>query len=61
MDLATARNLTIAIRKGKHILFHVSLPGATPDNEIWVERKSKTTQRYTEPSLLVGLKGPLGG
>lgn len=63
VDLATQRNLPIAIdiRRNSHILFHVSLPGATPDNDIWVQRKSSTTERYAEPSLLVGLKGRLGG
>lgn len=62
-DLGTARNLPIAIdiRRSKHVLFHVSLPGATPDNEIWIRRKSRTAQRYAEPSLLVGLRGRLGG
>ncbi|GAP55176.1 UPF0303 protein RHE_CH02903 [Arthrobacter sp. Hiyo6] len=63
VDMATERNLPIAIdiRRNKHVLFHVSLPGATPDNEIWVEKKSRTAQRYAEPSLLVGLKGRLDG
>ncbi|RKR13769.1 heme-degrading domain-containing protein [Arthrobacter oryzae] len=63
VDLATQRNLPIAIdiRRNSHILFHVSLPGATPDNDIWVQRKSSTTERYAEASLLVGLKGRLGG
>jgi len=63
VDLATERSLPIAIdiRRNEHVLFHVSLPGATPDNEIWVEKKSKTAERYAEPSLLVGLKGRLGG
>lgn len=63
VDLATERKLPVAIdiRRKEHVLFHVSLPGATPDNEIWVEKKSRTAERYAEPSLLVGLKGRLGG
>lgn len=63
VDLATKRSLPIAIdiRRNKHILFHVSLPGATPDNEVWVEKKSRTAERYAVPSLLVGLKARLGG
>ncbi|MGM7778829.1 heme-degrading domain-containing protein [Arthrobacter sp. KNU-44] len=63
VKLATRRNLPVAIdiRRNGHVLFHVSLPGATPDNELWVQRKSRTTERYAEPSLLVGLKGRLGG
>ncbi|WP_442542648.1 heme-degrading domain-containing protein [Arthrobacter sp. KN11-1C] len=63
VELATRRDLPVAIdiRRNEHVLFHVSLPGATPDNELWVQRKSRTTERYAEPSLLVGLKGRLGG
>jgi uncharacterized protein (UPF0303 family) len=63
VDLATKRSLPIAIdiRRNKHILFHVSLPGATPDNEIWVDKKSRTAERYAVPSLLVGLKASKGG
>jgi uncharacterized protein (UPF0303 family) len=62
-DMGTNRRLPIAIdiRGDQHILFHASLPGATPDNDAWVERKSRTTQRYLEPSLLVGLRGRVGG
>lgn len=63
VELGTSRNLPIAIdiRRNAHILFHASLAGATPDNEIWVERKSRTAEQYAEPSLLVGLRGRLGG
>ena len=63
IELGTTRNLPIAIdiRKEAHILFHVSLPGATADNEVWVERKSRTAAQYAEPSLLVGLRGRVGG
>lgn len=35
--------------------------GATPDNETWIAKKSRTAERYAEPALLVGLKGRLGG
>jgi uncharacterized protein (UPF0303 family) len=63
VEMATERKLPVAIdiRRNEHVLFHISLPGATPDNEIWVEKKSRTAERYAEPSLLVGLKGRLGG
>ncbi|MET3922776.1 heme-degrading domain-containing protein [Arthrobacter sp. UYEF20] len=63
VELGTSRNLPIAIdiRRNAHILFHASLAGANPDNEIWVERKSRTAEQYAEPSLLVGLRGRLGG
>lgn len=63
VDLGTTRRLPIAIdiRREQHILFHASLPGATPDNDVWIERKSRTVQRYFEPSLLVGLRGRRGG
>lgn len=63
VELATERGFPVAvdIRRGTHVLFHVSLPGATPDNDIWVAKKARTAERYAEPSLLVGLRGRLGG
>lgn len=63
VELATEREMPVAvdIRRGTHVLFHVSLPGATPDNGIWVERKARTAERFGVPSLLVGLRGRLGG
>ncbi|GAA2173294.1 heme-degrading domain-containing protein [Arthrobacter parietis] len=63
VELATEREMPVAvdIRRGSHILFHVSLAGATPDNDIWVERKARTAERYGVPSLLVGLRGRRGG
>ncbi|MFF2318757.1 heme-degrading domain-containing protein [Arthrobacter sp. NPDC058097] len=63
VNLGISRALPIAIniRREQHILFHASLPGATPDNETWIERKSRTALRYCEPSLLVGLRGRVGG
>ncbi|MBP1136643.1 uncharacterized protein (UPF0303 family) [Arthrobacter sp. PvP023] len=63
VELGTMRNLPIAIdiRRGEHILFHVSLPGATRDNGLWIERKSRTAERYEVPSFLIGLRGRLSG
>ena len=63
VNLGTTRKLPIAIdiRRNQHVLFHVSLPGATPDNDAWIERKSRTAERHCAPSLLVGLRGRLGG
>lgn len=63
VELATERELAVVvdIRRGEHVLFHVSLPGATGDNDIWVERKARTAERYAIPSLLVGLRGRRGG
>ena len=42
--LATSRNLPIAIevRLGDWIVYHVSLPGSTPENELWISRKART-------------------
>jgi uncharacterized protein (UPF0303 family) len=41
--LATARRLPIAIevRLGDWIIYHVSLPGSTPDNDLWISRKAR--------------------
>lgn len=63
VELGRERKLPIAIdiRRGNHILFHAALPGATADNDSWIERKSRTAERYAVPSLLVGLRNRVGG
>lgn len=63
VEMGKQSNLPIAIdiTKGDQVLFHVALEGATPDNEGWVQAKQRTAARYEEPSLLVGLRGRLGG
>jgi uncharacterized protein (UPF0303 family) len=53
--------IAIDITKGEQVLFHVALAGATPDNEHWIRAKQRTAARYEVPSLLVGLRGRLGG
>jgi len=42
--LAVSRNLAIAIevRLGDWIIYHVSLPGSTPENDLWISRKART-------------------
>ena len=43
-SLGLERNLPIAIevRLGDWIVFHVSLPGSTPENDWWMSRKART-------------------
>jgi len=56
VDLATSRDLPIAvdIRRGDQQLFHAALPGATADNDAWIERKVRVVRRYEASSYLVG-------
>ena len=43
-SLGVARNLPIAteMRLGDWIIYHVSLPGSTPENDWWMSRKART-------------------
>ena len=43
-SLGVTRNLPIAIeiRIGEWIVYHVSLPGSTPENDWWISRKART-------------------
>ena len=43
-SLAVLKNLPIAIevRLGDWIVYHVSLPGSTPENDRWMSRKART-------------------
>lgn len=63
VQLGVGRNLPIAIGIGKpnHVLFRAALDGATPDNDFWLEAKSRTAARYLVPSLLVGLRARRNG
>ena len=63
IELGRERRLPIVvdIRRGGHQLFHVSLPGTTPDNDTWVERKIRVVYRFGAPSFLLGLRSRLVG
>ena len=53
---AKARDLPIAIdiRKGERQLFHASMPGASADNDKWIERKVRTVNRFGHSSFYIG-------
>jgi uncharacterized protein (UPF0303 family) len=56
VDLARGRKAPVAIdiRRGGQQLFHAALPGSTPDNDAWIDRKRRVVERYGCSSLLVG-------
>ena len=59
-DLALSRNQAIVIdvrRFGQppQPLFYAALPGTTPDNARWVQRKSNVVARFHRSSYQVGL------
>jgi uncharacterized protein (UPF0303 family) len=56
VNLATERNLPVAvdIRRGQQQLFHAGLPGASADNDAWIERKVRVVYRFDASSYLVG-------
>jgi uncharacterized protein (UPF0303 family) len=60
---ATQRSLpvTIDIRRHGHQLFHVALPGTTPENDSWIERKVNVVNRFAASSFLVGRRLAAGG
>jgi uncharacterized protein (UPF0303 family) len=46
--------VVINIRTSDRALFHAAMPGATPDNDDWVRRKSNVVLRYHMSSLQFG-------
>jgi uncharacterized protein (UPF0303 family) len=46
--------VVINIRTSERALFHAAMPGATPDNDQWVRRKSNVVLRFHQSSLLYG-------
>jgi len=63
VDLARERgaSVTVDIRRGDHQLFHCALPGTSPDNDSWIERKCRVVARFGDSSYLVGARGRLAG
>jgi uncharacterized protein (UPF0303 family) len=51
---AAGAPLTIDIRRNGHQLFHAALPGTAPDNDRWIERKTRVVDRFGHSSLYVG-------
>ena len=63
VELGQERELGIAIdiRRGPQQLFHAALPGTTPDNDTWIERKVRVVERFGASSYLVGLRAVAKG
>jgi uncharacterized protein (UPF0303 family) len=55
-DAALAAHLPVAIsiRRNGQRLFHTALPGASADNDGWLDRKCAVVDRYGQSSLRVG-------
>jgi uncharacterized protein (UPF0303 family) len=43
--------VAIDIRRNHHQVFHAALPGATPDNDSWIERKARVVDRFGHSTL----------
>jgi uncharacterized protein (UPF0303 family) len=52
--VAAGHPVAIAIWFGPQRVFHTALPGASADNDSWLERKHRVVQRFGRASLLVG-------
>ncbi len=59
--LAAALPIAISIRRNGQRLFHAALPGASADNDGWLERKSAVVDRYSRSSLRVGEQSRVDG
>jgi uncharacterized protein (UPF0303 family) len=46
--------VAVNIRTSDRTLFHAAMPGATPDNDEWIRRKSNVVLRYHVSSLQFG-------
>jgi uncharacterized protein (UPF0303 family) len=46
--------VTIDIRRGDQQLFHAALPGTTPNNDKWIERKNRVVRRFGHSSFFMG-------
>ena len=62
-EAAVAGGLPVAIsvRRNGQRLFHTALPGASADNDAWLERKCAVVDRFGHSSLLIGEQFRQGG
>jgi uncharacterized protein (UPF0303 family) len=63
VETARARALPIAIdiARGGQQLFHAALPGSTPDNDAWIQRKIRSVLRFGRSSMRISLERSLDG
>ncbi|RZU31835.1 heme-degrading domain-containing protein [Blastococcus saxobsidens] len=50
---AAGAPVAVEIARNGHRLFSAAMPGATPDNASWIERKSRVVHRFGHSSLYV--------
>ncbi len=46
--------VVISVRRNGQRLFHAALPGTSPDNDAWIDRKSRVVDRYGRSSFYIG-------
>jgi uncharacterized protein (UPF0303 family) len=63
VETARSRELPIAIdiTRGGQQLFHAALRGSTPDNDAWIQRKSRSVLRFGRSSMFLSLQRSLDG
>jgi uncharacterized protein (UPF0303 family) len=52
---AQALAVTVDVRRGDHQLFHYALPGTAPDNDVWIERKTRVVRRFEHSSYYLSV------
>jgi uncharacterized protein (UPF0303 family) len=45
--------VAVDVSRHGHQLFHAALPGTSPDNDSWIERKTRVVHRFGHSSLFV--------
>ena len=55
-SLQVSLPIVVSITRGGQRLFHAALDGTSPDNDDWVERKSRVVHRFGHSSLYMGTK-----
>jgi uncharacterized protein (UPF0303 family) len=49
--LGSGLPVAVDITRNRHQLFHAALPGATPDNDVWIRRKTRVVNRFGHSTL----------
>jgi uncharacterized protein (UPF0303 family) len=43
--------VAVTVRRGGQVMLHAGLPGSTPDNDGWLDRKCRVVERFHRSSL----------
>lgn len=51
---AAGQSVTVDVSRNGQQIYHCALPGTTPDNDAWIQRKNRVVNRFGHSSYYIG-------